>query len=362
MAGSGRHRGPESDSKPMATNKNALIRYMALDECFRDYRHRYYIDDLIEACHRRLESFNFEASVSRRQVFDDVRFMESDAGWGIPLDRLKDGKRTYYRYSDRDFSIKNQPLTDDEARQLKTLIVTLDRFRGLPSYGWVEELVSSLEWHFNLKGGRQECVVAFEQNEQFTGLKFLGTVLDAASSHQVMEILYHNYKNGGRDIFFTLHPYYVKQYNNRWFVFGLDDKYGNIATLALDRIVKIDLVDDIPFVENHSIDFDHYFDDVVGVTIPDPGVAREHIVMRFAPGRFPYVVSKPIHRSQAVVSAAACTLSIDVRPNNELMSQLLAFGPDVEILEPPTLRVAIARQLKAACQHYGPRQREELKI
>ena len=34
----------------MPQNKNAVIRYQALDRCFSDFRHRYYIDDLIDAC------------------------------------------------------------------------------------------------------------------------------------------------------------------------------------------------------------------------------------------------------------------------------------------------------------------------
>ncbi|WP_314938272.1 hypothetical protein [Alloprevotella tannerae] len=37
----------------MPQNKNAVIRYQALDRCssdFRHFRHRYYIDDLIDAC------------------------------------------------------------------------------------------------------------------------------------------------------------------------------------------------------------------------------------------------------------------------------------------------------------------------
>lgn len=148
----------------MATNKNASIRYRALDKCFRDYRHRYFIEDLIDKCEEELESFNFTANVSRRQIFDDIRFMESEAGWSIPLDRLKDGKKTYYRYYERDFTINEQPLTDEEMQQLRTMIITLSRFRGLPSNEWMEEIISSLEWRFNLKGNK-ENVVSFEQNQ-----------------------------------------------------------------------------------------------------------------------------------------------------------------------------------------------------
>lgn len=336
----------------MATNKNATIRYRALDKCFRDYRHRYYIEDLIEKCEEELESFNFTANVSRRQIFDDIRFMESMAGWSIPLDRLKDGKKTYYRYYEKDFTINEQPLTDEEAQQLETVILTLSRFRGLPCNEWVDEVISNLEWRFNLKGNK-ENVVSFEQNQDLKGLDKLSDVLDVTSNHQVVEILYHNFKNGGRDIFFTVHPYYVKQFNNRWFLFGLDDKYRNIDTIALDRIVKMDVAEDIQFIPNNDIDFEHYFDDVVGVTIPDTGVEKEHIVLQFTKGRFPYVSSKPIHQSQEIVSEEDCTVSIDVRPNNELVTQILSFGPDVEVLKPQSFREQIITKVKEYNKKYS---------
>lgn len=336
----------------MATNKNATIRYRALDKCFRDYRHRYYIEDLIEKCEEELESFNFTANVSRRQIFDDIRFMESMAGWSIPLDRLKDGKKTYYRYYEKDFTINEQPLTDEEAQQLETVILTLSRFRGLPCNEWVDEVISNLEWRFNLKGNK-ENVVSFEQNQDLKGLDKLSDVLDVTSNHQVVEILYHNFKNGGRDIFFTVHPYYVKQFNNRWFLFGLDDKYRNIDTIALDRIVKMDVAEDIQFIPNNDIDFEHYFDDIVGVTIPDKGVEKEHIVLQFTQGRFPYVSSKPIHQSQEIVSEEDCTVSIDVRPNNELVTQILSFGPDVEVLEPQSFREQIITKVKEYNKKYS---------
>lgn len=335
----------------MATNKNASIRYKALDKCFRDYRHRYYIEDLIEKCEEELASFNFTAHVSRRQIFDDIRFMESEAGWSIPLDRLKDGKKTYYRYYERDFTINEQPLTDEEAQQLKTMIITLSRFRGLPSNEWMEEVISNLEWRFNLRG-KHENIVSFEQNQHLKGLDKLGDVLDAASNHQVIEILYHNYKNGGRDIFFTVHPYYVKQFNNRWFLFGLDDKYKNIATIALDRIVKMNVADDIPFVPNNDIDFEHYFDDVIGVTIPDESVEKLHIELQFKKGRFPYVTSKPIHGSQQTINEEERIVSIDVRPNKELIAQILSFGSDVTVLSPASFRQQIMEEIKANIENY----------
>lgn len=341
----------------MSTNKNAIIRYRALDKCFRDYHHRYFIEDLIDKCEEELESFNFTANVSRRQIFDDIRFMESEAGWSIPLNRLKDGKKTYYRYYERDFTINEQPLTDDEAQQLSTVILTLSRFRGLPCNEWVDEVISNLEWRFNLKGSK-ENVIGFEQNQKLKGLDKLSTVLDATSYHHPLSILYRNYKDGGTEEMVILHPYYVKQFNNRWFLFGLNQKRNMISNLALDRMITLNMAENVRFIPNTDIDFEHFFDDVVGVTVPNDNVAKEHIVLQFSKNRFPYVTSKPIHQSQSTISEEDCTISINVKPNKELVAQLLSFGADVEVLSPDSVRELIAKKIEENYKKYFPVQNE----
>ena len=97
----------------MATNKHATIRYHALDRCFANTGRRYYIEDLIEACNVALCDYTgIDDGVKRRQIFEDINFMESEQGWSIPLERCKDGKRVFYRYEDSTFSIKNQAIND----------------------------------------------------------------------------------------------------------------------------------------------------------------------------------------------------------------------------------------------------------
>ena len=65
----------------MATNKHAVIRYQALDRCFSNFARRFYIEDLIEACNDAIYDFTGkEDGIERRQLFDDIKFMESEAG------------------------------------------------------------------------------------------------------------------------------------------------------------------------------------------------------------------------------------------------------------------------------------------
>lgn len=335
----------------MPTNKNAQLRYIALDKCFRDFSHRYYIQDLVEQCEASLYDYCFDGSVSVRQIYKDIDFMKSRSGYNAPIESLSDGRRKYYRYTNKDYSITHQIISDSDAKMLKTMVLTLKKFSGFACYEWVDEVVSRLECNFHLNGG-SENLIGFEQNEQFSGLKFLSSVVDATINHQVVEIMYHTYKNGGRDIRFLLSPYYVKQYNNRWFLLGRDHEWHNVATIALDRIRKIELRDNIDFEPNESIDFSHYFDDVVGVTKPDKGATKQHVVMRFAPSRYHYVDSKPLHPSQRVVSAEDCTICLDVFPNKELISQILSYGADVEVLEPASLRQAIVDEIKKFMGNY----------
>jgi len=336
----------------MPTNKNASIRYQALDKCFRDRCHRYYIDDLIEKCEDALYYYNGIGAVSRRQVFEDIKFMESDAGWDIPLERKRDGKKIYYRYSDTDFSINQQPLTDEEARQFRAAIVTLGRFRGLPSNEWVEEVISTLEWRFNLKGSSAN-VIGFEQNPQLKGLSFLAPIIDAALNHQVLYVAYRSYQHRDTLKEAVVHPRYVKQYNKRWFFLAEDDHWHTITIFALDRIEEIHVVEDIPFRKDDTTDFSHFFDDVIGVTIPKAEMEKQTIVLRFTPKQFPYVVSKPLHHSQTIISEDERLLSIEVRPTYELDQQILSFGNDVEVLKPASYRTHIIEKLTESLKKYG---------
>lgn len=345
----------------MPTNKNASIRYQALDKCFQRRNKRFFVEDLIEACEEALYDFNglnketgAKPTVSRRQLFDDIRYMESEAGWQILLEKKREGKRIYYRYKDPDFSIKQQPLTQREAEQLNTAVQAISRYRNLPSYGWVEEIIATLENRFDI-GDKKENIVGFEQNDRLIGRWYLTDILDATSSHIVLKVRYRSFNQKSKETDFTFHPYYVKQYNNRWFVLGLREDINKIANLALDRILNIEKEKNLPYHKNADINFEHYFDDIVGVTLPKDK-EKEHIILKATPNRFPYIVSKPIHASQTVINDKEFELSIDVIPNRELDQQILSFGPDLEVISPQWFREHIGDIIKENFKKYFPAQ------
>jgi predicted DNA-binding transcriptional regulator YafY len=335
----------------MPTNKNALLRYQILDRCFSDFTRKYEIDDLVDKVNDALYDL-YGTEVSIRQIRDDIKYMRDRVTYDAPIKAYQyDGKKCYYRYEDRDFSIFNNALSVEEVSKLRSTIEMLARFRDGSKNAWLEEVISNLEYRFGVKGSG-ENVVSFEQNEQLRGLEFLGELIESAIHHQPLRILYRSYY--GIEHNTIVHPYHIKQFNNRWFLLGLEetDNGNRLTNKALDRIVKFSRAN-VSFIPNTEVDFREYFKDIVGVTVPKEHPMAEKVVLKFDAARFPYIVSKPIHPSQEVISEEDCTLQISVRPNKELESRIFSYGPQVEVLEPEWLRQQIEEKIEETLKKYS---------
>jgi predicted DNA-binding transcriptional regulator YafY len=336
----------------MSTNKHAIIRYQTLDKCFSNNGKRYYIEDLLEACNAAL--FNFDTAsngIKKRQLYDDIRFMESEQGWSIPLEKVKDGRRAFYRYENESFSINSQPLNDAEAEQLKSAMLVLTRFKGLPQFEWVSELIPKLDKTFGLYNKNQE-IISFDNNQFLKGTEFITPLFKAIKNKQTLIIEYKSFKSDvSQNIIF--HSYHLKQYNTRWFLFGKHNDYSNLTNLALDRIQAVEQNSE-SFDESEIVDFEEYFDDFIGVTKPLNTVLTK-INLSASAALAPYIITKPLHGSQKKIelSENVFIFSIDVIPNFELKKLLLSFGNEITVLEPLSLKNEIVEVLKKNINNYN---------
>ena len=334
----------------MATNKHALIRYQALDRCFASRGKRYFIEDLLEAVNEALYEYtgNVEG-IKLRQLRDDIRYMKSDQGWSIPLENHSEGKRVWYRYAEPDFSINKRPLNEDEASQLKEALLTLNRFKGMPQFAWVDELVARLESGFGLKQGA-ERIIEFEENPYLKGGEHITTLFHAILGKQVLQVGYQGFKQA-EPVDLRLHPYYLKQYNNRWFVFGWDEAGERLMNMALDRVVSI-LPSKGKYISNEHINFGEYFEDVVGVTVPE--AEPEIIEIMVDTKHWPYLETKPLHGSQKVLdkTKAGVRIQLELKVNYEMQALLLSYGDAIAVLKPAGLRKAMKERVRATRERY----------
>jgi len=345
----------------MPVNKNAMLRYQVLDRCFSDFKRKYEINDLLDQVNDALYDL-YGTEVAIRQIRDDIKYMRDRVTYNAPIKAYPyDGKKCYYRYEDRNFSIFNNELSVSEVNELRSTIDMLSKYRGVAGNAWLEEVISNLEYRFGVKSNNDN-IVSFDQNSQLKGIEFLSELIDSAVNHTPLKIHYRTFS--GIEKTRIVHPYHLKQYNNRWFLFGLQesDKHDSFITnMALDRIVSFSRPTDVAFIPNDNIDFSTRFNDIVGVTIPEEHPDVEEVLLKFDAARFPYIVSKPIHPSQEIVDAEEYILSINVRPNKELEAQIFSFGNQVEVLKPEWLRLQIAEKIAETYKKYFSVQKEHTK-
>ncbi len=339
----------------MPSNKNAVIRYRVLDRCFRNTGRRYYIDDLIGACSDVLSEMSPEdVSISRRTILNDIAFMESEAGWGsrgIDILHIKDedGRRVYYRYADTSFSIDNTPLTTVEISQLHSAIETLAQFKGLPQFEWMGDILQKLECSTDEAAS---AIIGFDSNPYLKGIEYVGDIYKAIKEQQVLSVRYRAF-GWDKDETFVFHPYYLKQYNNRWFVFGYNATYGAAEwNFAVDRIEAAEPLPHEQYIASET-DWEEFFSDIIGVS-NTKDTQPEEIILHCYGKCGKYIENKPIHESQRHkwIATDCLEVRLQLKPNFELESYILGQADGIKVVSPQWLQDKIIRQLMAAIELY----------
>lgn len=333
----------------MATNKHAMIRYQALDRCFSNRYKRYYIEDLVEECNKAIYDFTGSLDgVKKRTIFSDISYMESPQGWNAPIKRVYEGKRCYYVYEEENFSINKKDLSEAELETIDEALVMLNRFKGVEGFDWVDEFVTNFEDKLGRKKN-EVPVIGYQKNPFLKGIENLSVIYNYIVNRQVLKITYEHFVKG--KMVHVVHPYYLKEYNNRWFLFGItEQKRDFLISLPLDRMVDIEPMH-IEYIPNKNFNFEEYFEDVVGVSVPMSGTP-DKVVLKFEKSRFPYVVTKPLHPSQRIIDKDECIVQIEVHQNSELNSLIFSFGDQVEVLAPDSLRNQFKAKINKLSEKY----------
>jgi len=250
-----------------------------------------------------------------------------------------------YHYTERDYSIDKLPLHKEDVRRLEWAATTLSQYQGIPFLKEFSTTIDKIIRVVNrVKRGNYETIldfIEFEKTPPADGLHHMDLMTDAIQNRQPIALSYHSFdqdepKNA------TLHPYFIKEYRNRWYVIGYHQEDDKIKTYAFDRILQADAAS-TAFIKNTFIDKSEYLRDCIGVGLGSG--KKEHIVLQFVPLSGKYVTTQPLHRSQKILQNdnEAVIISLDVIVNYELVSTVLSYGEYVRVLEPDDL-ISIVEQ------------------
>jgi len=330
----------------------ALLRYQTLNQCFTNRQRIWQEEDLLQALsHAHYQHTGSKKGISRSTLFTDLKAMKPGGATGYEAP-IKHTPTKGYHYIDPTYSISQLPLTGPDVAVMQQALLALRAIRGVGIATALDGIIRRLEGLLALAGSANavSLPIQFEAAPDYTGTQWLQPLYEAIQQRQSLRLAYRTYRATAATES-IVHPYLLKMYQHRWFLVGREPAQTELRIFALDRITN-----STPTTLSYlptTVNFETYFQHVIGPTVP-PDEEPTTVCLRFAHGRAPYVLTKPLHRSQCVVAdtEVGLELTLHVIPNPELVTQLLSFGADVEVLAPAKLRATMQKRLRAALARY----------
>lgn len=338
----------------MPINRNTLLRYKTIDRMLRRGR-RVTLDELIDACNDALYEANGYGEVSRRTIQHDIQEMRysQSLGYYAPITVVD---KKYYKYDEYGYSITQMPISAEDMMQLAEAVDLLKQMSSFKGFDGVEDVVNRLEDYVASMRYKREPAILLESNERLRGLEHISVLHDAITQKEPVTITYKSFHSADAQTF-CFSPYILKEFRNRWFVFGKrhDVEDAPIFNLALDRIENIE---DAPkgehYLKDETFSPKEFFQDMIGVT-RNMDSAVEHVMFIASASEAPYLKTKPLHQSQRELQTlddGSVLFSIDVILNHELERDLLGYGEWITVLSPASLAERIQERLKTSLKNY----------
>ena len=334
----------------MPINKLALVRYKTIDNCLQNRFRKWTLEDLMEACADALYEYEgITKGISKRTIQLDIQNMRSEKlGYNAPI-IVSDKK--YYSYDEKNYSITNTPITKQDLGTLNEVLDVLKQFNGFGYFQELSGMVTRLEDKIYKQEHKGKSYIDFEKNALLKGLMHIDPLHKAIINKKTLEISYQSFK-ARLPQQLVFYPFLLKEYRNRWFLLGANQKGNAVMNLALDRIISIKELNKEKY-QKANFDVSTYFDDAIGVS-KTPTQKPILVVMKIVKAHAPYVITKPMHASQTVLKEEddGTIFSIEVIWNFELEREILGFGEQIKVLSPRRLSNRIKGRMKEALAGY----------
>jgi len=151
-------------------------------------------------------------------------------------------------------------------------------------------------------------------------------------------------------------PQRLIHYRDNWYLDAKDQLRNALRSFSVDRVKDAaetdERAEDVPERE-----LDDYFASSYGIF---SGKANKTAVLRFTQERARWVADERWHPKQVgqYLTDGRYELRIPYRDDRELVMDILKYGPDVEVVEPLSLRDDVVKRLQSALEQYGNSRRQ----
>lgn len=323
---------PYFRKKTMNLSKSAFRRYKVIDGLLRNPMKRFpTMDEIITACHEKLDFYPSVETIQKDIA--NMRLPYPD-GFDAPIhyNRSKRG----YEYTDPNYALSGVALRADE---LETITEAVELIRSIGgsrigdkfNHAMEKILSSTLEGASGVEPSHQVLQTMVPPTSR--GFEHFDLFYKACREKVPTSFIHFSYKKRT----FThilLHPFLVKEFENRWYVIGFSEQHEAIRTFGLDRVSEPLLLKK-QYVAANPTEVKAFLNDVFGV-FPIPHAKKEVVKIHVTQLGTHYFQAYPIHASQKIVKESTGTshITFEIVPSVELARYFLSQGRHVEIKAP----------------------------
>ena len=238
-----------------------------------------------------------------------------------------------------DYNYKGYYIDQDSTDSLESFLKFLE-------IAGTAELISD-----SIKEDRKTLLyLSFDTAAYLKGVEYLKILLKAIKDSRVVSFNKVNYKSE-KTSKYSIQPYLLKEYQNRWYVVGFVPEIKEIRTFGLDRIDNVVVLKE-KFKKDKEIKPLEKFENIIGVNFEDGRVEEVHLSLTPLQGK--YLKSLPLHKSQQVIKEdkKETVISLKVVVNYELMQRVLMLGEYCKVLQPKSLIDSVKKSLKESLGSY----------
>ena len=188
------------------------------------------------------------------------------------------------------------------------------------------------------------------------GTSFLNAIIKAMQKNVELQVDYQRYEGEQEEHLqeFHIQPYALKVFNRRWYLLGYIKEKNDLRIIALDRILDLKVLSN-SFELPEDFDARKYFANVVGIYV-NKDLPVTKVKIRAYGIQADYLRSTPLHKSQSEGRSkhgefAEFTYKLCITP--DLITQLLAMGEKIEVLEPQELKEEIKKRISNMSNLYS---------
>ena len=274
---------------------------------------------------------------------------------GFPLERIRDPEdgRTLRHRLIPGHHLPEVPLGLDQALALHHAALTASLFENPAYHQPLEEALRALRGAFPapVRAYLDRFAVAFSHRSSrrrspqlFHTIRVLQ---EQIRDRCRVRFVYRNLK--GEEALRTADPYLLRLYRGDLYLLALCHLRGEVRSFHLERIDDVEPLDD-GFRLPAGFDPEGEFAGSLGVFLGEPGQAT----VEFRDEAARYVAQRPLHPDQQVLHHSENRLVVRVphRGYQEITQEVLRFGGQAEVLQPPELREHVAQEVRKLFEAY----------